>query len=85
VILEHTLTDPFIDEISNNPNVDEEKPEVLYTAIHHAREPASLSQTIFYMWYLLENYETSEEVRFLIDHTEMYFIPVVNPDGYIIN
>lgn len=73
-------------KISDNPNTDEaSEPKVLYTAIHHAREPLSLSQTIFYMWYLLENYSTSDEVKFLVDHTEMYFVPCINPDGYIRN
>jgi hypothetical protein len=72
-------------KITNNPSVPNTKPQVLYTAIHHAREPISLSETIFYMWYLLENYETNEEVKNIVDNTEMYFIPVVNPDGYIYN
>lgn len=72
-------------KITNNPSVPNTKPQVLYTAIHHAREPISLSETIFYMWYLLENYETNDEVKNIVDNTEMYFIPVVNPDGYIYN
>jgi hypothetical protein len=73
-------------KISDNPNTDEAtETKVLYTAIHHAREPMSMSQTIFYMWYLLENYATNEEVQFLLDNTEMYFVPCINPDGYIEN
>lgn len=72
-------------KISDNPNTDEPEPEVLYTALHHAREPASLSQLIFYMWYLLENYNTNPDVQFLVNNTEMYFIPCVNPDGYVYN
>jgi carboxypeptidase T len=72
--------------ISDNPNTDEtDETEVLYSAIHHAREPASLSQTLFYMWYLLENYSTSEEIQFLVNNTEMYFVPCLNPDGYVYN
>ncbi len=72
--------------ISDNPNVEEDaEPEVLYTALHHAREPNSLSQMIFYMWYLLENYETDPEVRYLVDNTAMHFIPCINPDGYVFN
>ena len=44
-------------KISDNPTTDDpSEPKVLYTSIHHAREPMSMSQTIFYMWYLLENY-----------------------------
>lgn len=72
-------------KISDNPNVDETEPEMLYTAVHHAREPASVSQLIMYMYYLLENYSTNTEVKYLVDNLEMYFIPVVNPDGYIYN
>jgi len=71
--------------ISDNPNVEEDEPEVLYTALHHAREPNSMAQMIFYMWYLLENYETDPEVKYLVDNTEMFFIPIVNPDGYVFN
>jgi hypothetical protein len=72
-------------KISDNPNTDEAEPEVLYDALHHAREPNSMSQLLFYMWYLLENYDTDPEVKYLVDHTEMYFVPCVNPDGYIYN
>jgi PKD repeat protein len=73
-------------KISDNPGVNESgEPNVLYTAIHHAREPMSLVQTIFYMWYILENYGTNDEVTYLVDHTQMYFVPCLNPDGYIYN
>lgn len=72
-------------KISDNPNSNESEPEVLYTSIHHAREPMSLMQLVFYMWYLLENYETDTEVQAIVNNTELYFIPVVNPDGYLYN
>ena len=72
-------------KISDNPNIDESEPELLYNALHHAREAASLSQLIFYMWYLLENYATNPDVKFLVDNTEMFFVPCVNPDGYEYN
>jgi carboxypeptidase T len=72
-------------KISDNPNTDEAEPEVLYDAIHHAREPVSMQQLIFYMWYLLENYDTDDEVKKIVDNAELYFIPVLNPDGYVYN
>ena len=72
-------------KISDNPAVNETEPSVLYTAIHHAREPLSMSQTIFYMWYLLENYNTNAEVKYLVDNTQLFFVPCLNPDGYIQN
>ncbi|MEO2056168.1 MAG: M14 family zinc carboxypeptidase, partial [Flavobacteriaceae bacterium] len=71
--------------ISDNPNQDENEPQILYTAIHHAREPGSLQQLIFYMWYLLENYNQDDTIKEVVDNTELYFVPCVNPDGYIHN
>ncbi len=64
---------------------DDAEPEILYTALHHAREPAGVQQLIFYMWYLIENYTTNDEVKSIVDNTELYFIPCVNPDGYLYN
>ena len=72
-------------KISDNPSVNEDEPEVLYTSLIHAREPESMQQLIWYMWYLLENYGTNDEITYLVNNLEMYFIPVVNPDGYEYN
>lgn len=84
-ILTHEGRSIYWMRLSDNANVEEDEPEVLYTALHHAREPNSLAQMIYYMWYLLENYESDSEVKYLVDNTEMYFIPIVNPDGYVYN
>ncbi len=72
-------------KISDNAGVDEDEPEVLYTALHHAREPMGLMSLILFVEYLLEHYNTNAEVTYLVDNREMYFIPFVNPDGYRIN
>lgn len=71
--------------ISNNPDIDQPKPRVLYTALTHAREPASMQQMLYQMWYLLENYSSNPEIEYIINTLELYFIPCVNPDGYIYN
>ena len=72
-------------KISDNPNVDEDEPQILYTALHHAREPGSMQQLIFFMWYLLENYDSNDNIKQILDNSELYFVPCVNPDGYIYN
>jgi hypothetical protein len=71
--------------ISDNPDIDENEEEVLYTALHHAREPQSMASVIYFMWYLLENYGVDPAVNCVIENRELYFIPVVNPDGYVYN
>jgi hypothetical protein len=72
-------------KIGKNPNVNEDKPAILFNSLHHAREPNSLSQLIFFMWHLLENYEKDAEIQYIMDHVELYFIPCINPDGYVFN
>lgn len=72
-------------KVSDNPNANEPEPEVLYTALHHAREPNGLSQMIFFLWHLLENYAQDPQIQYIVNNAELYFIPCVNPDGYLYN
>ncbi len=71
--------------ISNTPTQNTNKPKIVYNSLTHAREPMGMQQLMYFMWYLLENYNTSAEVKYLVDNLELYFIPVVNPDGYAYN
>ncbi len=75
----------FMVRISDNADVDENEPEVLLNGVHHAREPISMSQLIFFMWHVLENYDTDKELQTLVNSTEMYIVPCLNPDGYEYN
>jgi carboxypeptidase T len=72
-------------KISDNPSTDENEPEIMYNALHHAREAITLAQIVYYMAYLCENYASNAEIKYIVDHTEMYFVPIVNPDGYVYN
>lgn len=72
-------------KISDNAHIDENEPEVLYTAMHHAREPMSMMQLLYFVCSLLENYKTDTSAQRIINGTELYIIPCVNPDGYIYN
>ncbi|TCK64035.1 fibronectin type III domain protein, partial [Winogradskyella wandonensis] len=58
-----------------------DKPQILYTSMIHSRELASLMGNIYFMWYLIENYDKDPAIKELVDNNELYFIPVVNPDG----
>lgn len=73
-------------KISDNPSVHESnEPEVLFTALHHAREPEGMMTVIYFMWWLLENYGNEPEATYLVNNRQLWFIPVVNPDGYVYN
>jgi carboxypeptidase T len=60
-------------------------PQVLYTGLHHAREPQGMMSLIYFLWYMLERYGTDAEVTQLLDTRDLTFVPVVNPDGYAYN
>ncbi|MCX6249493.1 MAG: M14 family zinc carboxypeptidase [Bacteroidetes bacterium] len=72
-------------KISKNPNVNEDEPKVLYDGLIHAREPIGMQSLFFFVDYLLENYATDPEIKYMLDHAEIYFVPVMNPDGYQYN
>ncbi|MCH8568509.1 MAG: T9SS type A sorting domain-containing protein [Balneolales bacterium] len=66
-------------------DLDETKPQAYYNSLIHAREPMSMMNLVYYMWWLLENYGEDELATFLIDQRHMAFTLVLNPDGYEFN
>ena len=72
-------------KMSDNPNIDEDEAEVLYTGLHHAREPMSYMNLFYYMNWLVENYETDQMAKDILDNRELWFVPAINPDGLIYN
>jgi carboxypeptidase T len=75
----------WVMKISDNPTVDEDEPEVFYNALIHAREPVTMEGLLYFMHYLTDNYGTNPDVTALVNSREMYFLPCVNPDGYVYN
>ncbi len=68
-------------KISDNVSLDEEEAEVLFLGCHHAREWISVEIPYLVGKYLLENYDTNAEVRRLVNQSEVWVVPLVNPDG----
>jgi hypothetical protein len=83
----HSLEDSVIwaIKISDNPEVDEDEPEVFYNSLIHAREPAGMEVLLYFMWYLLDNYGSNPQATHLVNDREIWVVPVVNPDGYCYN
>jgi carboxypeptidase T len=81
----HNDRDLYWVRISDNPTVNEDEPEVLYSGMHHAREAIGMQLLIYYMYYLLENYDTDPDVQYIVNNFELYFVPIVNMDGYAYN
>jgi len=68
--------------ISDHPDRDEDEPAILFTGVHHAREPLGALICYAILDELLKNYATSEQHRRLVDSLEIWLVPIVNPDGY---
>lgn len=60
----------------------QEKPQVLFLATHHAREWVATEMGMRLIRYLVENYGQDTQVTDLLDTVEVWVIPVANPDGY---
>ena len=79
--------DVWLVTISDNVNLDEKEPGVLFMGAHHANEKPSYEALLFFIKYVLDNYTKIDRVRNVVDNTQIFVIPMVNPDGveYSIN
>ncbi len=68
-------------KISDNPAQDEDEAEVLFLGCHHAREWISVEIPFLLGKHLVENYSADPEIRRLVDQSEIWIVPLVNPDG----
>lgn len=73
----------YVVKISDNVSVDEDEPEVLLDAQHHAREWAAGQAARHFCDTLLSNYLSNTSFQNFIDNTEIYVILIVNVDGFV--
>lgn len=71
--------------VSNSPNAPTGRPEIWFHSLIHAREPMSMEQNIYFIYWLLENYNIDPIATYILSNRELYFTPVFNPDGYEYN
>ena len=62
-------------------NSNSTKPRFLLVATIHARELSTAEMAWRWIDYLLDNYNVDPDVTALLDHNEMWVVPLVNPDG----
>jgi len=81
----HEGRDIWAVKVSDNPGLQEAEPEVLFDALHHAREVITVEVALNTLDHLCRNYGTDPDVTFLVDHRQIWFVPIVNPDGFVYN
>jgi len=72
-------------KISDNPNVDEEEPELYFYGDVHAREVITYTMLIYTMQHLTTGYGVDSMITRLVDTRELWITPTVNPDGLVYN
>ena len=68
-------------KVSDNVASDEDEPAMFVIAQHHARELNSPHMVIGAMNRVLNLYATDPAIQTVVDDYELYFVPMVNPDG----
>ena len=58
-------------KVSDNPNEDEDEPEVLYTSLTHSREPLGMMNLFYFVQLVAEQYSIDSELEFLVNNREM--------------
>ncbi len=69
-------------KISDNVETDEDEPVVLYNGLHHAEEVMGLEVCMWMIDELTSGYGVVDSITTWIDGTEIWFIPLLNPDGH---
>ncbi len=70
----YTLNDPAT-------GADTDKPAMWVDGNVHGNEVQGGEAVVYLAWYLLENRDTNERVRALLEGTAFYLLPMQNPDG----
>jgi murein tripeptide amidase MpaA len=68
-------------KISDNVHSDESEAEVIFIGCHHAREWISVEIPYLLAKYLVENYASDPQVQTLVNQSEIWIVPLLNPDG----
>ncbi len=69
-------------KVSDNVLIEEDEPAVYYMGEHHAREPISLEVAMAVLNHILENYGTDPTITDNVNNTQIWFVPLVNPNGH---
>jgi len=70
-------------KISDNVDIEEEEPEFKYISTMHGDEPVGMELCLFLMNLLVDEYGINDTITNLVDETEIWIMPLMNPDGYV--
>lgn len=68
-------------KVSDKVKKDEAEPEVLFDALHHAREHLTVEMSLYILHLFADNYGVDSEITGLVDSREIWIVFNMNPDG----
>lgn len=72
-------------KVSDNPEVDEDEPEIFFNGLVHAREPITMEICLALLDLLTSHYGIDPQITNLVNSREIFIMPVFNVDGYVYN
>ncbi|MEM7202331.1 MAG: M14 family metallopeptidase [Planctomycetota bacterium] len=77
--------DQWVVKVSANADIDENEPEIYLQTLIHCREPGGMMSAMRTIEYLLQRYGSDPVATDLLDNREIWYVPVMNIDGYEYN
>ena len=69
-------------KLSANVEQNEDEPAFYFIGAHHAREPLSMEVCMGILQHLLDAYGIDPEITAILDSSQIWFVPLMNPDGH---
>ena len=72
-------------KITDNPDDEEDEPEFKYISTMHGDEPVGMEMLLYLIDRLLTDYGSDTRIADLVNETEIWIVPLMNPDGLTSN
>ncbi len=72
----------WVMKITDQPDTEEDEPEITFISSMHGDEPVGMELSMNLIHLLAEEYGTNPELTGLVNETEIWIMPLMNPDGY---
>ncbi|MFQ5911119.1 MAG: M14 family zinc carboxypeptidase, partial [Thermoplasmata archaeon] len=68
-------------KISDNPQIEEDEPEVYFNCMHHAREWLTAEVCLYIVQTLTDGFGVNTTITGIVNERQVWVVPMVNPDG----